>query len=113
MPKRPAAFIDRLYQPLESPLAPDLADRLRAAKVLDDLPPDEASAVSAAIINAVLERGLVDRSAANALQQKAANCAAGVDLMLRPWFHRGKVSDALAAAADVLVPKQPHLHDAS
>ena len=104
MPKRPAAFIDRLYEPLESPLAPGLADRLRAAHVLDDLPPDEASAVSAAIIGAVLQCGLADRSAATALRQKSANCAAGVDLMLRPWWHRGKVSDALAAAADVLVP---------
>jgi hypothetical protein len=45
---------------------------------------------------------LADRSAANALQQKAANVGAGCDL--RPWRDRSAASRALGAAADALQP---------
>lgn len=53
------------YQPLVSPMAPDLADRLRQLRVLDGLDNEDASSVVGAIINAVMDCGLADRSAAS------------------------------------------------
>jgi hypothetical protein len=90
------------YQPLVSPSAPGLADRLRQLHVLDGLDNEDASGVVGAIISAVMDCGLADRSAANALQQKAANVGAGCDL--RPWRDRSAASRALGAAADALQP---------
>jgi hypothetical protein len=91
------------YEPLESPHAPGLADRLRKLGVLDSLDNEDASGVIGAIINAVMDCGLADRSAATAMQQKAANVGAGCDL--QRWDDRGKVSAALGIAADALQPQ--------
>jgi hypothetical protein len=86
------------YEPLESPHAPHLADQLRKLGVLDGLDNDDASGVVGAIINAVMSCGLTDSSAANALQQRAANVGAGCDV--RPWHDRRAASRALGIAAD-------------
>jgi hypothetical protein len=91
------------YQPLVSPMAPDLADRLRQLRVLDGLDNEDASSVVGAIINAVMDCGLADRSAATAMQQKAANVGAGCDL--QRWHDRGKVSAALGTVAVALQPQ--------
>ena len=86
------------YEPLESPTAPGLADQLRKLGVLDDLDNEDASGVVGAIINAVMSCGLTDSSAANALQQRAANVGAGCDV--RRWHDRSAASRALGIAAD-------------
>jgi len=91
------------YEPLESPHAPDLANRLRKLGVLDDLDNDDASGVVGAIINAVMDCGLADRSAATAMQQRAANVGAGCDL--QRWTDRSAASTALGIAADALQPQ--------
>jgi hypothetical protein len=89
------------YEPLESPHAPGLADHLRKLGVLDDLDNEDASGVVGAIINAVMDCGLADRSAATAMQQKAANVGAGCDL--QQWHDRRAVSNAFGAATDALL----------
>jgi hypothetical protein len=91
------------YQPLESPHAPGLADRLRKLGVLDDLDLGSAAWVASVIIAAVMDCGLTDSSAANALQQKAANVACGSDGL--QWHNAAAVSNAFAAAADALQPQ--------
>ena len=89
---------------MTSALTPALVNRLRAAHVLDGLVHHEARIVSVAIVAAVNDCGVADRSAATALYQKSANVAAGVDLMLQGWVNGAAMSAALAAAADVLAP---------
>jgi len=53
------------YEPLVSPTAPGLADQLRKLRVLDSLDNEDAQGVVGAIINAVMDCGLADRSAAS------------------------------------------------
>ena len=53
------------YEPLVSPTAPGLVDQLRKLRVLDSLDNEDAQGVVGAIINAVMDCGLADRSAAS------------------------------------------------
>ncbi len=103
---------DDLFDVLASPQAPDgYADTLRQLGVLDGLGYNDARQVAGFLITVLTPLGphgwpapgQVDpRAAANALYQKAANVAASADL--QRWTDRGKVSDALATAADALQP---------
>jgi hypothetical protein len=94
-------YYDRFYDRLDS-LPPAYAQRLRQLRVLDDIDIYSASWVTDAIINAVTDRGLRDRTTPVALRQKAANVACRSSLGIWWWHDPAAVSNALAAAADEL-----------